>query len=60
MNQSTTTPVTPDETIARQARVWRSVDQVAIADKRDSEKQRAEYRARQQLRAVIDQAKEGT
>lgn len=42
--------------IATTAKVWRRHDEVAIADKRDPDKQRAEYRARQHLRKVIDDA----
>ncbi len=49
---------TPDEKIAHTARVWRQHDQVAIADKRDVEKQRAEFAARQDLRKTIDEARE--
>jgi hypothetical protein len=47
---------TPDQRIASTAKVWRFRDQVAIADKRDVNKQRAEFAARQDLRKVIDQA----
>jgi len=49
---------TPDQRIASTAKVWRHRDQVAIADKRDVNKQRAEFAARQDLRKVIDQAGE--
>jgi hypothetical protein len=47
---------TPDEKIASTAKAWRQRDQVAIANKQDSEKQRAEYAARKDLRKVIDEA----
>lgn len=47
---------TPDEKIASHAKVWRQRDQVAIANKQDSDKQRAEYAARKDLRKVIDEA----
>lgn len=47
---------TPDQRIASTAKVWRKRDQVAIADKSDQDKQRAEYRARQALRKVVDEA----
>lgn len=47
---------TPDEKIASTAKAWRRHDKVAIADKRDHEKQRAEYAARRDLRKVIDEA----
>jgi hypothetical protein len=47
---------TPDKKIADQARTWRGLDKEAIADKRDVEKQRREFRARQHLRRVIDDA----
>jgi len=47
---------TPDQRIASTAKVWRQRDQVAIADKSDVKKQRAEFAARQQLRQVVDQA----
>lgn len=45
-----------DERIARHARAWRRVDKDASANKQDPQKQRAEYRARQQLREAIDTA----
>ena len=47
---------TPDEKIAHQARNWRDIDKAAIANRKDQEKQQQEYRARQQLRRVIDDA----
>lgn len=47
---------TPEKKIADQARTWRTFDQAAIADKSDVQKQRQEYRARQHLRRVIDDA----
>ncbi len=49
---------TPDQKIVHQAQVWRQRDRVAIDHKSDREKQTAEYRARQQLRDVIDMAGE--
>lgn len=49
---------TPDQAIAHKARTWRQRDIVAAADKADHSKQTAEYRARQDLRATIDDAKE--
>lgn len=49
---------TPDQKIATTARVWRRHDQVAIANKQDRDKQRAEYRARRDLRKVVDEAGE--
>lgn len=59
MQAQETYKATPDERIAHQARTWRQIDQAAIADKQDQDKQRAEYRARQKLRRVIDDAKAG-
>ena len=56
MQGQETNKATPDEKIAHQARTWREVDRDAIANKQDPQKQRAEYRARQQLRNVIDNA----
>jgi hypothetical protein len=47
---------TPDQRIASTAKVWRQRDQVAIADKTDQDKQRAEYHARKELRKVVDEA----
>ena len=47
---------TPEKKIADQARTCRTFDQAAIANKNDPEKQREEYRARQHLRRVIDDA----
>jgi hypothetical protein len=56
MQEQDTGAATPDKKIADEARTWRRADQDAIADKRDLEKQRREYRARQRLRRVIDDA----
>lgn len=47
---------TPEQKIASTARAWRHRDQVAIADKQDVVKQRAEYASRKDLRKVIDEA----
>lgn len=44
---------TPEERIANQALNWRACDKEAIANRSDSTR-RAEYRARQRLREVID------
>lgn len=55
MNQPVT-PAAPDEKIVHYAQAWRRVDKDAIAHKRDREKERAEYRARQNLRKAIDEA----
>lgn len=56
MHDQETGPATPEKKIAVQARTWRTFDQAAIANKSDPQKQRAEYRARQELRRVIDDA----
>lgn len=56
MHDQETGPATPDKKIADQARTWRTFDQAAIANKGDPQKQREEYRARQHLRRVIDDA----
>lgn len=58
MEQQHSNKGTPDQRIANTAKVWRQRDQVAAANKQDHSKQIAEYRARQQLRDVIDQAGE--
>jgi len=42
------------EKIAWYAQVWRKADKDAIADKRNVQKQRAEYRARRRLREAVD------
>lgn len=47
---------TPDEKIVHQAKAWRRCDKDAIANKADHDLQRNEYRARQELRKVIDQS----
>jgi hypothetical protein len=47
---------TQDQRIASTAKVWRQRDQIAIANKADVNKQRAEFRARQDLRKVVDEA----
>lgn len=50
-----TKKATADEKIAHVAKtIWRPADKAAIADKSNPEKQREEYRARKQLREVID------
>lgn len=55
-NKQETRP-SPDEKIARAALVWRNkFDKPAIADKSNDQLRRNEYRARQELRKVIDQA----
>jgi hypothetical protein len=56
MPDQETKQATPEERIAHQAQTWRSIDKEAVANKQDRFKQRAEYRARQQLREVIDTA----
>jgi hypothetical protein len=56
MQDQETGAATPEKKIADQARTWRTFDQAAIADKGDRQKQREEYRARQHLRRVIDDA----
>lgn len=47
---------TPDHKIVTTAIEWRQCDKAASFDKQDDTKQRAEYRARQELRKVIDDA----
>ena len=54
MQDQETGQAIPDKTIADSARTWRTLDKEAVADKRDRDKQRREYRARQHLRRVID------
>ncbi len=44
------------EKIAWYAQLWRQADKEAIADRRNVQKQRAEYRARGRLREAIDMA----
>lgn len=55
MNQPIT-PAAPDEKIVHHAHAWRRFEKDAIANKQDRDKQRAEYRARQDLRKAIDEA----
>lgn len=45
-----------DDKIVHVAKEWRRLDKDAIADKESRDKQRAEWRSRQQLRDAIDQA----
>jgi hypothetical protein len=47
---------TDAEKVAWYAQVWRQADKEAIADKRSGLKRQAEYWARRQLRAAIDDA----
>lgn len=54
MPHQETNQATPQEQIAHFAETWRQLDREACADKRSRDKQRAEYRARQQLREVVD------
>lgn len=56
MHDQETGKATPEKKIADQARTWRTFDQAAIANKSDPQKQREEYRERQHLRRVIDDA----
>lgn len=49
-------PYTSVEKIPPAAIAWRQRDMAAIQDKTNPDKQRAEYRARQDLRKVIDEA----
>lgn len=51
-------PASPDEKIVHYAKEWRQCDKQKVADRQDPEKSRAEFRARQQLRHVIDLAGE--
>jgi hypothetical protein len=41
--------------LIRAVTVWRTNDKAALADKRDRDLQRAEYRARNELRSSADQ-----
>jgi hypothetical protein len=50
------THATDVEKIAWYAQVWRRADKEAIGDRRNVRKQRAEYRARSQLREAVDLA----
>jgi len=52
-----TQKATPNEKIVVQCHTWRHADMEAIADKRNVDKQRAEYLARRQLAKVIDDAR---
>lgn len=47
---------TDAEKVAWYAQIWRQADKEAIADKRSGLKKQAEYWARRQLRAAIDDA----
>ncbi|MRW88837.1 hypothetical protein GJ699_02430 [Duganella sp. FT80W] len=47
-------PGTPEGTALRKLGVWRERDRAHVADKADREAQRAEYRARQELRSAAD------
>jgi hypothetical protein len=47
-----------NDKIGTAARIWRAIDKEAIANKADKAKREAEYRARQELRKVVDQAGE--
>ena len=52
-------PKNPDnDKIGTAARIWRAIDKEAIANKSDQAKRTAEYRARQELRKVVDEAGE--
>ncbi|MVW64540.1 hypothetical protein GPY61_31970 [Massilia sp. NEAU-DD11] len=44
------------EKISWYAQIWRQADKAAIADKCSGSKRQAEYRARRQLRAAVDDA----
>lgn len=49
----------PDQKIVNQCFIWRELDKVAIANKKDVYKQRAEYYARRELARIVDDAKAG-
>lgn len=51
-----TTKATPTEKIVVQSHTWRRADKEAIADKKNVDKQRAEYLARRELAKAIDDA----
>jgi len=48
---------TPADFIASSAMTWRNRDRIAIGDRGNSDKQRAEWAARQALRKTIDDAR---
>ena len=57
MEQKRVTPATPAEKIVHHVvNVWRPADKEAVADKGDLGKQRAQYRAIQNLRKLADEA----
>lgn len=59
MKKQVTEPTQNDQQhICRHAFIWREADKEAIAHRGDVTKQRAEYRARQDLRRAVDIAKE--
>ncbi|KFC61938.1 hypothetical protein [Massilia sp. LC238] len=59
MTKQATEPSQHDQQhICRQAVIWRKADKEAIAHRGDVTKQRAEYRARQDLRRAVDIAEE--
>ncbi|MFC5550742.1 hypothetical protein [Massilia aerilata] len=47
-----------NDKIGTAARIWRAIDKVAIATPPRSPEREAEYRARQELRKVVDEAGE--
>ena len=52
-------PKNPDnDKIGPAARIWRAIDKQKIANRSDPGLRAAEYRARQELRKVIDEAGE--
>lgn len=48
-----------EKKIGTAARIWRAIDKESIANKSDQALRLAEYRARQALRKVVDEAGEG-
>lgn len=58
MEEQANKPTQDQQHICRQAVIWRQADKAAIANKGDVDKQRAEYRARQDLRRAVDIAEE--
>lgn len=53
------TKATPEQKLVHTAKEWRELDKVAIRDKASRAKQKAEYRARQQLRDAVDNTGSG-
>lgn len=54
--QTTSSKGTPDQKIAKEAKVWRALEKKSEGDRCSRDKQRAEYKQRRILSKTIDES----